>query len=252
MSVLIPLPKSFVEKILKPVNRLTESCVLKADKNSIYSICSSPNSTVILYAKATLPFEVTEAVRLNLINIKKLLSGLECLGDDGVFTIEYNGNNIKCENKTDDGEKTFFKYHLVDDSVIRETPVNIEKIAALKFDTDFNITTSKVKQIMAGYSFASDLTNSKIYFYTKEGKVYAEINDRTQQNVDNMTLLVSSDFTGEEIPNAIAINAEVFKNLASCKTDIKVKINNQFKVFVFQNKEEDDVELKYIISALVK
>jgi hypothetical protein len=45
---------------------------------------------------------------------------------------------------------------------------------------------------------------------------------------------------------------EVFKNLAHSRSDIKVKINNQFKVFVFQNSDEDGIELKYIISALVK
>jgi hypothetical protein len=246
----IPLPKSFLEKILKPVNRLTESCVLKADKNDLYSICSSADKTVILYAKANLPFTLKDSVRLNLISIKKLLSGLECLGDDGEFSIEYNINNIKCEIKSPDNEKTFFKYHLVDDSVIRETPVNLEKIAQLKFDTEFVLTTSKIRQIMAGYAFASDLT--KIYFYTKEGKVYAEINDRTLQNVDNMTLVVADSIEGEAITDALPVNTEVFKNLASCKTDIKVKINNQYKVFIFQNKEDDDVELKYIVSALVK
>lgn len=249
-AIHIPLPKSFLEKLLKPVNRLTESCVLKADKNDLYSICSSPDNTVILYAKTTLPFTLNEAVRLNLISIKKLLSGLECLGDDGEFSIEYNINSIKCEVKSPDNEKTFFKYHLVDDSVIRETPVNLNKISQLKFDTEFVLDTGKIKQIMAGYAFASDLT--KIYFFTREGKVYAEINDRTLQNVDNMTLVISDSFTGSDITDAIPVNVEVFKNLASCKTDIKVKINNQYKVFIFQNKEDDEVELKYIVSALVK
>lgn len=246
----IPLPKSYLEKLLRPINRLTESCVLKADKESLYSICTSTDNTVILYAKSTLPFTLQTPVRLNLISIKKLLSGLECLGNDGEFSIGYSGNNIKCEIKSSDNEKTFFKYHLVDDSVIRETPVNLDKIVQLKFDTEFFLTVGKIKQIMAGYAFASDLT--KIYFFTKEDKIYAEINDRTLQNVDNMTLLVGDFYTGEPIKEPLPINIEVFKNLVSCKTDIKVKINNQYKVFIFQNKEDDEVELKYIVSALVK
>ena len=45
---------------------------------------------------------------------------------------------------------------------------------------------------------------------------------------------------------------EVFKNLVSYKNDVKVKINNEYKVFVFQNIDDNDVELKYIVSALVK
>lgn len=247
----IPLPKSYLEKLLKPVNRLTESCVLNVNGDSLYTICCSQDSTVILYAKAKLPTTITPPVRLNLISIKKLLSGLECLGDNGDFSIESETNFIKCQNIDHESrEKTFFQYHLVDDSVVREAPVNINKIAALKFDTEFTISTSKIKQLMAGYAFASDLT--KIYFSTKDTNVVAEINDKTLQNVDHINLVVSSEFTGEEIYEPIPLNMEVFKNLAHCRSDIKVRLNNQYKVFIFQNTEEESVELKYIISALIK
>lgn len=250
MSNNIPIKKEFLEKLLKPVNRLTESCVLKANKDGLFTVCSSTDTTVILYAKIKLDTNIEEPLRLNLISIKKLLSGLDCLGNDGEFSIECSQNNIKCSVKNDDGENTHFKYHLVDDTVVRECPVKIDKIAKLDFDTIFSITNSKIKQIMAGYAFASDLT--KIYFYTKDGKVYAEINDKTLQNVDNITLKISDEYTGSEISNPLPINTEVFKNLATCRTDVNVKINNQFKVFIFQNRDDNDVELKYIVSALVK
>jgi hypothetical protein len=249
MSKLIPIPKSFLERLLKPVNRLTESCILKTDNQGLYTICSSPDSTVILYARVKLPNDVETPVRLNLINVKKLLCGLDCLGSDGEFSIEYTENNIKCSN-TLDGENTHFKYHLVDDSVIRECPVNINKISKLNFDTEFLVSSNKIKQIMAGYAFASDTT--KIYFYSKDDGIYAEINDKTLSNVDNITLKVSNTFSGVEVTEAIPINTEVFKNLATCRTDVKIKINNEYKVFVFQNKDDNDVELKYIVSALVK
>ena len=250
----IPLPKSFLEKILKPINRLTESCVLNITPSCIYSISASADNTVILFAKALFPKEsefVKESIRLNIISIKRLLSGLECLGDNGQFSIELETNNIKCQsvdNETE--EKTFFKYHLVDDSIVREAAVNINKISSLKFDTEFTIAQSKLKQLMYGYSFTLDLT--KIYFSTREGKVYAEIDDKTLQNVDNITLVAASEYTGVDIDQATPVSMEVFKNLALCRNDIKVKINNQYKVFVFQNTEEESIELKYIISALVK
>jgi hypothetical protein len=247
----IPLPKSYLEKLLKPVNRLTESCVLNANEESLYTICSSMDNTVILYAKANLPVAVNTPVKLNLISIKKLLSGLECLGDNGEFSIESDSNFIKCQNiDHDTQEKTFFKYHLVDDSVVKEAPVNINKIASLKFNTEFVITTNKIKQLMSGYAFASDLT--KIYFTTRENKVVAEINDKTLQNVDHINLIASSSYTGEPITEPIPLSMEVFKNLSHCKTDIRVRLNTQYKVFIFQNTEEENVELKYIISALVK
>ena len=103
--------------------------------------------------------------------------------------------------------------------------------------------------MVAGYSFVSDLT--KIYFRTESGKVYAEVDDKTLQNVDNITLVASSSYTGQELTTPLPVNMEVFKILTSSKTDVTVKINKDVKVLIFQS-NEDGVELKYIISALVR
>jgi hypothetical protein len=246
---LLPLPKTSVEKLLKPINRLTESCILKVDGDLLYSVCTSSDNSVILYAKCHLPVEVDQT-KLNLINIKKLLTGLECLGDDGEFSIQIYPNNIKCSSKNEDlGENSHFKYHLVDDGIIKEASIKIESIAKMSFDTEFEISLEKIRKIMSAYSFVSDVT--KIYFYTKNDKVYAEIDDRTMQNVDNVSMMLASSFKGDEI-EPISIKIEVFKSLISSKHPVKVKINNQFKVFVFTTKEDENVELKYIVSALVK
>ena len=143
-----------------------------------------------------------------------------------------------------------FKYHLVDDNIIRESTVSVEKIAALTPDTIFEISLAKVRQIMSAYSFVNDV--NKIYFYTKDDKVFAEIDDKTLQNVDNVSLILSPDFQGQPLLSPMSVKIEVFKLLASSKTSIKVKINNEFKVFIFETQEDDNTQLKYIISALVK
>ena len=180
-----------------------------------------------------------------------MLSGLECLGNNGSFSVELETNSIRCQSVDHETkEKTFFKYHLVDDSIIKEAPVSMNKIAALKFDTEFAISSNKMKQIMSGYAFVSDV--SKIYFSTNQNKVEAEINDKTLPNVDNITMIASDSFEGSPIESSLVLNMEIFKVLSACKTDIKVKINNQYKVFVFQSVEDENVELKYIISSLVK
>lgn len=250
----IYLAKEHLEKLLKPINRLTESCVLNLQKNKLYSVSSSPDNTVILYAEAKIPsldnLNDNDKIRLNLISIKKLLSGLECLSNGDNFSLEVDKNNIKCQSiDQSTQEAMYFKYHLVDDDVVKETPVNINKIASLKFDTEFSVSEASIKQIMLGYSFASDVT--KIYFSTQNGRVIAEIDDKTQQNVDNIKIPISSKFIGNEL-EPTPINMEVFKNLVSCKSEIKVRINTQYKVFIFQNLEGENVDLKYIVSALIK
>jgi hypothetical protein len=249
-DVLIPIPKTSLEKLLKPVNRLTESCVLRTDNESIYTLCSSSDNSVILYADTKIPVKLEET-HLNIINIKKFLTGLDCLGDDGEFKLEYHENKIICRsvNKESD-ENTHFQYHLVDDNLIKESSVKINKIASLIYDTIFEISLSKIRQIMSAYSFTNDV--NKIYFYTKDDKVFAEINDKELPNIDNVSLIASSSFSGKPLSDPISVKIEVFKLLASSKTSIKVKINNEFKVFVFETQEDENTQLKYIISALVK
>ena len=183
-EILIPIPKTSLEKILKPVNRLTDSCVLKIDGDTLYTLCNSSDNSVILYADTKLPIEL-DKLKLNLINIKKLLTGLDCLGDDGEFRFMYNENHIVCKS-INGNNNTHIKYHLSDDGIIKESTVNIEKISKLNFDTIFEISLFKIKQIISAYSFTSDV--NKIYFYTKNNDVFAEIDDKTMHNIDNVSL----------------------------------------------------------------
>jgi hypothetical protein len=250
MSQQLSIQKNSLEKLLKPVNRITESCVIRSGEKCVYTVCSSSDNSVILYAKTQIEQQL-ESIRVNVINIKKLLTGLDCLGDGGEFNFLYDKNSITCKS-TDitSCENTQFKYHLVDDHIIKESTFDVQMIASLNFDTLFEIPVSKIKQIMSAYSYVDGV--NKIYFYTKEGKVYAEINDKTMQNIDNVSMVLSNSFVGDEIIIPLAIKIEIFKSLSLNKSSLKVKINNEFKVFVFHTQEDENTELKYIVSALVK
>jgi len=246
----LPILKTSLEKLLKPVSRISESCVLKVSDNLLYTVCTPSDNSLILYGAIQLPTSI-ESHKFNIINIKKLLTGLDCLGDDGNFSFSTNENSIKCQiENSATNEVAHFKYHLVDDGIIKESAINIQKIAKLKFDTEFEITPDKIKKIISAYTFASDA--NKIYFYSKDKKVYGDINDNTLQNIDNVSLLISSETVGNEITNPMPISIEIFKNLIATRNPIKVRINNEYNVFIFQTQDDQNIELKYIISALVK
>ena len=69
----IVLSKSFIGDFLRPINRLTESCVLKIENDLIYSISTSSNNVVILYVSAKLKTNTQEKIRINLIDIKRFI-----------------------------------------------------------------------------------------------------------------------------------------------------------------------------------
>jgi hypothetical protein len=248
---IIPIPKTVLEKFLKPVSRITESCILKILNDDLYTICTAHDNTFFLYAKIKLPFSLDEG-KLNLINIKKFLNGLNCLGNDGEFVLKLNSNNVECKMSSDTtNESAFFKYHLIDDGIIKDSTFSIKKIASLGFDTEFTITQDKIKKIISAYSFTTDV--SKIYFYSDENRnVFCEINDRTMQNVDNLSMFLTDKLVGNDIQKPVPVNIEIFKNLIACKGDVKVKLNSESRIFIFQTDDVDGVELKYIISGLVK
>ena len=243
----IPVSKNILIKFLSPVSRLGDKSVLKIFKNKIYTLTTSEDSNIILYASYTLEQEAaSELLRLNIADIKKLLRAVECFDEDLNFYLK--DNHIFCETVTLNG--AYFKYHLVDDSIIRETPISIEKISSLNFDTEFIIPSKKLVEISRGSAYAVD--SQKIYFYTKDDAVFSELTDQTIQNIDSITIRVSDSFTGQPIKTMLPLMLEVFRNLTYLKCEnVKVKINNENKVIMFCV-TDSNVDLKYIISTLVK
>lgn len=246
----IPIPKSYLEKILKPITRLTESCTLTASDDVLKTICASADNAVILYTHVKLPSKLQTPTKLNIININRLYSGLQSLGNDGTFEMLYRGNNIVCENTDSSGFKTHFKYHLVDDSIIKKCSINIQQLLGLKYDTSFSITAKQIKHILSASSFASDVT--KVYISTKDGVIYADVDDRTLQNVDTFSIPITDKWGGVGLVDVFPTTVEIFKNLTVAKSDVLVKINNEFRVAIFEMEEDDNLLLKYLVSALIK
>lgn len=229
------------------MSRLGDKSVVKLFKNKIYTLTTSEDSNIILYASHVFTEDITsELIRLNIADIKKFLRAVECFEEDLNFYLK--DNHIFCETATLNG--AYFKYHLVDDSIIKETPISIEKISNLNFDTEFSISNKKLTEISRGSAYAVD--SQKIYIYTKDEAVFSELTDQTIQNIDSITLRLSDSFTGQPIKTMLPLMLEVFRNLASLRCEsVKVKINNENKVIMFCV-ADSDVELKYIISTLIK
>ena len=76
----------------------------------------------------------------------------------------------------------------------------------------------------------------------------AELTDRARHNTDNFTLSLGKvSFSLEPI----AINLDNIRLLSLLNDNIRVKINTEYGVVVFDI-EENDIKLRYIISALTQ
>lgn len=235
----------FVQKFLSPISKLADMVSIYPNENGLYAICSSQDgSSVVLYAELKLPSLLKGVTRLNLPDVKKFVRLIECI-DDSIIRLTVENNYISYNT-----DSIRFKYFLLEDSFTQRTALNPEKIKALKFDSSFNLPITKFNELLKGSSIATD--SDKLYFYTNDDVVYAELNDHERHNINNITYRITDSLEGEPIKTALPFNLESVRLLAGIKADsFSVKINNTLKVSTFEI-EDENVDIKFIMSALVK
>lgn len=245
MTNILSLNKeSFVQKFLLPISKLADNISLSFSDDEIFTTCASQDGSIVLLATFKTDLPVKGISRINIPDIKKFIRLIDCIDlDEIALTIKDNHLNYESTAQK-------FNYFLLEDSYMQRCPVNPDKIKNLKYDTGFILPISKFNDILKGSSVATD--SDKLYFFTKDDKVYAELNDYERQNINNITYLVSDKFVGSPIKNTLPLNLENIRLLAGIKTnELTVKINNDLKVTLFQF-EETGIDIKFIISALVK
>jgi len=236
--------ESFIQKFLLPISKLADNISISFNDEEISTTCASPDGSIVLLATYKTDTAVKGVPRINLPDVKKFIRLVDCVDLDTIaLTIKDNHLNYETPSQK-------FNYFLLEDSYMQRCPVNPKKINKLKYDTGFILSSSKFNDVLKGSSIATD--SDKLYFYTKDGKVYCELNDLERQNINNITYLVAEKFVGESIKNTLPLNLENIRLLAGTKcNEFTVKVNNELKVTLFQI-EEKDIDIKFIISALVK
>jgi len=238
----------FVDKFLSPISKISDRCIVHIQSDNIYALTHNSNDgdTIIFYGKINTNTDLsdTDDVRLNIPDVKRLYRMLSCINQEEI-DIKLETNHISYVSPD-----LKFKYYLLDDGIIQPCVVSLEKINKLTFDNNFVLNGKKLGEILKASSVTPN--TDKLYFYTEDGKVYAELTDQTLQNVDSLTLQIADSYNGTDIKNTIPIKLEVFRTLIESKnSDINVKINTQMKILMFEV-VENNTTLKYIVSALVK
>lgn len=234
----------FIQKFLQPISRVADNVRIVLKNNVLTAVCNSQDSSTILFTTLQVEDNEDELFNINLPDIKKFIRLLDCIEENDI-SLELESNRLFYKTKAIN-----FNYFLLEDSFMQKCPINPEKINSLVFDTKFILSNNKLNEVLKGSSIATD--SDKLYFYTKNEYVYAELNDFERQNINNITYLVSDEFTGTPIKNALPLNFESVRLLSGLKAEnLVVNINNDLKITLFENSDERSVT-KFIISGLVK
>lgn len=237
-----------INQFLNPVSRISEECSLSVNSDSISTLINDSSGAIILYAKLKTDtgLEDNEITSLNFKDLRKLIKIFDCIQQDN-FDLKIGENATTISHKS---SSLSFKLHLVMDNVIKKCTVSLEKICKLSFDSDFELTSDKIAEVLKGSIFANG--SDKIYFYTKDGAVYAELTDKASQDTDSVTFNIVDKYNGADITTPLPFNMEIFRLINSNRFDkLTVKINNTYKILLFEICTSNTM-FKYIIPGYTK
>ena len=248
MSTLQLTKKEITDEFLNPISRISEECSLMLTDESVSTLINDNSGAIILYAKIKTKtgLDAGQRLTLNFKDLRKLIKIIDCIQQD-TFELKVGENSSTISHKS---PSLSFKLHLVLDNVIKKCTVSLDKISKLTFDSDFELTTDKISEILKGSIFAAN--SDKVYFYTKDGVVFAELTDKANQDVDTITFNASTKYNGLDITTPLPFNMEILRLINSTKQEkVTVKINNTYKILLFEICSPK-VMFKYIIPGYTK
>ena len=234
----------FIDNFLIPLSRINNSCILKHTETGISTLLSAADNTVILYGKYSTPLDIDSPVQLNIPDIGRLIKILQCINKPTI-DLEINTNNVKYTS-----DDLRFTYHLLDDGILSQPPVSIEKIRKLEYNTSFKLPYDSLINLIKSSTFTLNI--NKVYISTNNGCVHAEISDKQSHNVDSIRIKLSEKYSGDDITEPLPVIFETMRILATSRTDsITVFINSKLNVMTFEV-NNNNVKLTYIVSGLMK
>ena len=233
----------FVQQFLLPLSKIADKIVLQINSDGALATCSTADSGVVLCAEYKSVFDIESSVTLNIPDIKKFLKLLDNINEEEIRLV-YKGNHLSYTSKS-----MKFNYYLLEDGYVQRCPVSAAKIQSLNSDSEFVLTSQHLNEILKGQNIASDA--GKVYFFIQEENVYAELNDKERQNINNIVYHVCDEYKGTQF-QPLAVDLESLRMLTGLRNSaFTVRINTKINVLMFDI-IDINVNIRFAISALVK
>jgi hypothetical protein len=233
----------FINDLLGPVSKISDNLLLNFVRKDDGGCCAktlvtSPDNAVILLANV--PCKAVNESSCVIPECKTFLRLFSGTTSDSLQldiqnnSIVYNQNNFS------------FKYHLLDESYVSSRKsISEEKLSQITYDTEFNITKQTFSDIIKYNSIIPDA--EKLYFFTKDEKVFAKIGDEQKSSTNEIILEASDSFSGDSLRELFPLNILNVLLFSFSSNVISVSINHSLKLFKFEIPN-----LKYVVSGLVK
>ena len=236
-------------KILKPLSRIVDDCIITISSDTLESIATVASGGIIIYTKYNITSDIAEPCELNIKDISKLSSVLNCIKGQTI-NMSIESNHIKY--KSDDFK---FKFHLTEDGVIPKPKLKREKLEKIKFQTSTDLKASIFYDILKASSFIKS-DDVKLYFYTLDNEdgrgVYCDITNKNIMNSDNITIKLSDSYDGEDVNKELVCDIEYIRKMNIQKDSNIFLYFNSDKGFTIFDLIDDGGRIRYILPTLSK
>lgn len=236
-------------RILKPISRVVEDCILTITDSMIDCIATVPSRGIIIYTSYPVDTDITEPCNLNIKDISKLSSVLNCVGKQEL-TMEITSNAIKY---TSDDFK--FKFHLKEDGVILSPKLSKKRLDKFTYNCESDLNVKIFYDILKASSFIKS-DDVKIYFYTlnsdDEVGLYCDITNKLIMNSDSITIKLSDSYDGVDINKDLICDIEHIRKMNIQKdSNIYLYFNSDTGFTIFDLIDESG-RIRYILPSLSK
>lgn len=234
----------FVKYFLSPISKISDASVLELSESKLKCLTCTSDNSVIFYVEFPVETDSEDSVFLNCPDIKKLIKALDVIKSNSDIGFEIENNNLSYNQN-----KIKFKYHLQEDGIIKRPKLVLSKLNDTEFHSSFILTSESIKELIKGSVFSTD--SNKAYISSYDEGIYAELTDKTRNNIDTITIKISDTLEGESII-ALPLNFEIFRLMdINSISDINVKINNKIGLVLFEFQNNYNKTM-YIMSSLIK
>jgi len=241
MIITIKNRQNLLSGFLRPISTLTEITSITLTPEGAKCLARTADNQLILYAQSD-DMVSEEPFTLNLTDCKNFEKLLSAISDD-VVVLTHDTNSIAYKSKA-----FKFKYYLLDESLVQQFSLNIDKIEKFETDLYFTVLGEQFEAILKKSSIVSDV--NKVYLFFNDGQIYAEITDRAKQNLNSISISLGE--TTIESNASFPVSLECIRNLTYSKKDVLgFKINSKQGVIIIEIVSEFS-KLKYIITTLTK
>jgi hypothetical protein len=238
----------FKKVFLNQISRISDSAVFKISNTNLSCVCNSADNSIILFTNISIKStqesvqDITEQ-KLNIGDVKKLARAFDCITSEEV-TFSIKNNNL---NYSDSSIQ--FKYHLLENNIIKEPNINLSKLNDIEFDCSFSLSEKSFSDMLKASTFSAD--SDKVYLTSENNILKANLTDKKRPNVDSFEVIISNNFNGVQVSD-LCLNFEVVRILSTLKVDnLNCKISSNIGVVIFTF-ENNNIQTKFIVSSLKK